>query len=168
MVCLVVAKSKGNMKQDFTLYCSRQSNMSVVLAVFASYSRCFVRMLPVNWLLTSSSVSVWANISSKSVAVDKSLRGNIGLRCDAAFSHFQTDIAYYYLFGSLPVFKRQIRKQANVALHSLYRMVYLFLFQEEKWIRYSRKTKRVVSTPLVGETWHPWSLGTLDPSVILP
>ena len=115
--------------------------MSVVLAVIASYSRCFVRMLPVNWLLTSSSVSVWANISSKSVAVDKRLRRNIGLRCDAAFSHFQTDIAYYYLFWSLPVFKRQISKQANVALHSLYRMVYLFLFQEEKWIRYSRKTK---------------------------
>ena len=43
--------------------------MSVVLAVIASYSRCFVRMLPVNWLLTSSSVSVSANISSKSVAV---------------------------------------------------------------------------------------------------
>ena len=71
--------------------------MSVVLAVIASYSRCFVRMLPANRLLTSSSVSVSANISSKSVAVDKRLRRNIGLRCDAAFSHFQTDNAYYYL-----------------------------------------------------------------------
>src|SRR5688572_33447567 len=47
------------------------------------YSRRFVRMLPVNWLLTSSSVSVSANrpISSKSVAVDKRLCRKIGLRC---------------------------------------------------------------------------------------
>ena len=62
--------------------------MSVVLAVIASYFGYFVRMLPVNWLLTSSSVSVSDNISSKFVAVDKSLCRNIGLRCDAAFRHF--------------------------------------------------------------------------------
>ena len=31
----------------------------------------------------------------------------IGLRCDAVFSHFHTDYAYFYLFWSLPVFKRQ-------------------------------------------------------------
>ena len=90
--------------------------MSVVLAVIASYFGYFVRMLPVNWLLTSYSVSVSANISSKSVAVDKSLCRNIGLRCDAAFSHFHV---YYYLFLSLPVFKRQIIRQANEALHFL-------------------------------------------------
>ena len=61
LASIVVAKSKGmQLYQHETRlrYCSRQSNMSVVLAVIASYSRCFVRMLPVNWLLTSSSVSV--------------------------------------------------------------------------------------------------------------
>ena len=72
--------------------------MSVVLAFIASYSRCFVRMLPVNWLLTSSSVSVSANISSKSVAVDKRLCRNIGLRCDVAsaiFTQMMGIIIYY-------------------------------------------------------------------------
>ena len=88
------------MKQDCVIVHGSQIIMSLVLAVIASYSRCFVRMLPVNWLLTSSSVSVSANISSKYyVAVDKRLCRNIGLRCDAAFSHFCTYMynAYYYL-----------------------------------------------------------------------
>ena len=62
--------------------------MSVALAVIASYFGYFVRMLPVKWLIASPPVSVSANISSKFVAVDKSLCRNIGLRCDAAFRHF--------------------------------------------------------------------------------
>ena len=85
------------MKQDCVIVHGSQIIMSVVLAVIASYSRCFVRMLPANRLLSSSSVSVSANISSKSVAVDKRLCRHIGLRCDAAFSHSHPHDGYYYL-----------------------------------------------------------------------